>query len=200
MPKIILYGPRTGSSLRCHWALAEIGLPYDARKVDFKNGENKTPAFLAMNPAGQVPVMDYDGFILTESVAIVHYLVGTHKPELLGDNPQSRITGFRWELFVMLNIQPNLSTLASKVWGYPADEAATLKANATLVRFLSILEGWLVAHLYLAGDMCTSADIVARSTFHYAELAEFSLAGYPMITAWIARCSARPAYSAALNG
>ena len=52
----------------------ELGLDYEHIKVDFATGETRTPAHLALNPNGHVPVIDDDGFILWESMAINLYL------------------------------------------------------------------------------------------------------------------------------
>ena len=84
MPTIVVYGPRMGSSFRPHWMLAELGLSYETKELDMRSGEHRKPEFLAINPAGQVPVMVYDGFTLPESAAIVHYLAEKHDQSFFG--------------------------------------------------------------------------------------------------------------------
>lgn len=201
MSNIVVYGGRMGSSFRPHWMLAELGLSYETKTLDMRAGEHKGPEYMAINPASQIPSMVHDGFVLTESAAIVHFLAEKHDPSFFGPNtPESHATMLRWQFFVLLNLDKNFATLASKTWGMPASPEAEAAAMAALDRFLPVFEGWLVAHEYVVGDAFTVADIVTRSSLNYAEAAELDLSAYPSIMAWMARCAARPAYSAAKQG
>lgn len=200
MPNIVMYGPRGGSAFRCYWMLAELGLPHETKLTDtFTTGDHKKPEYLAINPTGQVPAMTYDDFALTESVAITHYLAEKHRPELFGATPEIRATGFRWELYILLNIQHSLATFAYKVWKMPVTAEMETKATADLARFLPILETWLSTHPYLAGEELTVSDIAARPSFNYAAIGGFSLEAYPSIIAWMKRCEERPSFVAALD-
>ena len=184
-----------GSSFRCHWMLTELGLEYENPKLNMAEGEHRQAAYLAINPAGQVPALKYDDFVLTESTAIVHYLAEKHDASFFGPSTaESHATLLRWELFTLLNIDKNFSTLASKTWGAPATPEAEAKATELLGKMLPVLEQWLASHIFVAGDEFTVADVVIRSSFLYAEAAEFSLEKYPFIVAWIRRCSERPAF------
>lgn len=195
MPSIKLYGPRGGSSLRPHWMLAELGLAYEAMPLELSKGEHKSPEFLSLNPAGQVPVLEYDGFALTESAAIVHYLAEKHAPELFGPmTPESHATLLRWELYVLLNVNPSMTTLALKVWGRDIPDEEIKKAEEKLSQTLPVFEGWMKTRAYVLGDGFSVADIVTRSTFGYAEVTKMDLSAYPSIMAWMQRCAERPAY------
>ncbi len=201
MPSITLYGGRSGSSFRPHWMLAELGLSYETKDVDMANGAHRQPEFLAMNPAGQIPVMVHDGFVLTESVAMVNFLAEKYDGSFFGPNtPEAHATMMRWELFVLLNIDKNFVTLAMKKWGQPSSPENEASATQSLARYLAVLEAHLSKSSWLAGDAFTVADIVARSSFNYAELAEVDLSTYPSITAWMTRCAERPAYAKAKQG
>ncbi len=197
MPSIVIYGPRGGSSFRPHWMLAELGLSYESTKVDMAAGDHKKPEYLAINPAGQVPAMSYDGFILTESAAICRYLAEKHDPSFLGETPEERATALRWELFVLLDIDKNLLPFAFRKWGRQVGEATLAHAQAELDRYLPVLEGRLAAQPYLAGGRFTVADVVARSSFRYAETGDVDLSSYPSVAAWMKRCEERPAFAAA---
>lgn len=189
-----------GSSFRPHWMLAELGLPYETAALDMRAGAHKKPEYLAINPAGQVPAMVYDGFALSESAAIVSYLAEKHDPSLLGATPEDRATALRWEFYVLLNLDKHFSTLASKTWGMPATPEAEAAAAETLGKNLPVVEGWLSSREWLAGGAFSVADVVARSSFNYAEAAGFDLSAYPSITAWMRRCADRPAYAKAKQG
>lgn len=197
MPSIKVYGARMGSSFRVHWALAEAGLAYESMPLDMRAGEHKQPAYLAINPAGQVPAMVYDGFVLAESSAIARYIAEKHLPALLGATPESRANGNRWEIFTLLNIDKNFSTLAGKNWGRIPSEEAAQNALAALGQFLPVIDGWLSSHQWVNGEEFSVSDIVVRSTFMYAALADYDLTPFAAINAWIARCDARPAFAQA---
>lgn len=198
MPQITLYGGRQGSSFRPHWMLAELGLEYVTKTLDMATGEHRSAEFLAINPAGQIPAMIYDGFTLTESAAMVHYLAEKHDVSFFGPaTPESHASLLRWELFVLLNIDKNFVTLCMKKWGRPASAENEASATEALNRYLPIFEGHLKSNQYVAGDDFTVADIVTRSSFNYAELAEVNLSSYPSTLDWMKRCADRPAYSQA---
>lgn len=201
MPSITLYGPRGGSSFRPHWMLAELGLAYEAKEVDMAKGAHKAPEYLAINPAGQVPAMVYDGFVLTESAAIVHFLAEKHDPSFFGPmTPESHATLLRWELYVLLNIDKHLTQHALKAWGFPIDDEAIKKADEALARSLPVFEQWMKTRSFVVGDDFTVADIVTRASFAYAEAGNVDLSAYPSIVAWMARCAERPAYAKAKQG
>jgi glutathione S-transferase len=201
MPSITLYGGRFGSSLRPHWMLAELGLAYETATLDVRAGDNRKPEYLAINPTGQIPAMVHDGFVLTESAAMVNFLAEKYGPQFFGPaTPENHATLLRWEFFALLNLDKHFATLAGKNWGRVPAPDVEAAAKEALARFLPVLEGWLATRAYLAGDAFTVADVVARPTFNYAEAAEFDLAPYPAIRAWMARCAERPAYAKAKQG
>lgn len=201
MPDIVIYGGAAGSSFRPHWMLAELGLAYETKKLDIASGENRSPEYVALNPTGQIPTMVHDGFVLTESAAIVHYLGMKHDQKLFGPySVEAYAEQLRWELFVLLNIDKNFVTLCMKKWGRPASEEAEAAASQALARYLPVFEAQLAGKEYVMPSGFTVADIVTRSTFNYAEISETDLSSYPNITAWMKRCADRPAFIKAKQG
>ena len=88
-----IYGVARSRAFRTLWMAKELGLDYEHVKVDFATGETRTPAHLALNPNGQVPVIDDNGFVLWESMAInlnlaKKYGVGTLYPTRLEVPPE----------------------------------------------------------------------------------------------------------------
>jgi glutathione S-transferase len=70
----IFYYAYGSSSIASHIAIEETGIEYEAQRVDLANGEQKTEAYLAINPRGRVPALKVDSQpILTENVAILYY-------------------------------------------------------------------------------------------------------------------------------
>lgn len=195
---IKLYGPKQSSAFRCFWAAKELGLEYEHVPVDMQQREHKSESFLRLNPAGQVPVLDHDGFILAESLAINSYLAEVAGSDLMGADAQERANVWRWSLWVLFNVQPALLTLAMPKWTGVHDEAAEAKAREKLLHILPILEARLTENSYLAGNRFTMADINAAPSLSYAEFSGYDLSSYPHITAWLANLMQRPAALAAL--
>src|ERR1700746_3038292 len=73
-----IYGVARSRAFRTLWMAKELGLDYEHIKVDFATGETRTLAHLALNPNGHIPVIDEDGFVLWESMAINLYLAKKH--------------------------------------------------------------------------------------------------------------------------
>src|SRR5580704_17261538 len=87
-------------SIRARWTLQELGVPFDAVTVNLIAGEHRRPEFLAMNPAGKVPVLVDGDVVLTESIAIVVYLAEKFPEKgILPADPGARAQGMRWLLF-----------------------------------------------------------------------------------------------------
>ncbi len=74
MPKLTLYHAAPSRSSIVHWMLEELGQPYDIQLVSFKKGENRQPAFLAINPMGKLPALKHGDTVITEAAAICTYL------------------------------------------------------------------------------------------------------------------------------
>ena len=197
MSSIILHGPRMGSSIRAHWMLAELGVAYETKDVDLRAGEQRTPEYLAMNPAGQVPTLVIDGFVLAESMVIARYLASKFRPELNGRTLEEAAKGAQWELWTMLNLQGNFSTIARQKWTGVMDPTGEAKAREVLPKQLGILDAYLGTTAYLAGEEFSTADINAVAGMSYAGFIEYDLSAYPNIQRWMTACMARPAYTAA---
>ena len=75
---VIFFGSQSTASLVVHWLLIELGIEHELHLLDFDKREQKSPEYLAINPAGRVPTLLMDGQALTESAAIVMYLADLH--------------------------------------------------------------------------------------------------------------------------
>jgi glutathione S-transferase len=106
-PTLTLYFAPGASSMAPHIALHEIGAPFEARPVSFRKDENRSPAFLALNPEGKVPLLLIDGRPLTEVAAILFYLARRH-PEagLLPDDLEAQAQAISWMSFIASTVHP----------------------------------------------------------------------------------------------
>ncbi len=198
MPNIVVYGAPQGTSFRVHWMLHEIGLPYERKPLNMALGEHKTAEFLALNPMGQVPVIIVDDVVLTESIAITHYLAAKFKPELLGATLEDQAHALRFSVWNMLNVNEHFGMLNRPKWSgvelAPEVLASTLTA---LAKYLPVLEDHLNGSDWILGDAFSIADIDLRATYMYGEGANFDFSPYPNIEAWMKRTSERPSFIAA---
>ena len=74
MPNLTLWGATTSRTIRGHWALRELGLDYRCEPILSRNGDTQTARYTALNPRQKIPTLVDDGFVITESAAIVAYL------------------------------------------------------------------------------------------------------------------------------
>jgi glutathione S-transferase len=105
---LTLYFAPGSSSMAVHIALHEIGVPFEARPMSFKNKDMRTATFLALNPEGKVPVLLIDGRPLTEVAAILFYLARRFPgAELLPrDDPEAEAQALSWMSFCASTLHP----------------------------------------------------------------------------------------------
>ncbi len=105
---LTLYFAPGASSMAPHIALHEIGVPFEARAISFMRKENRTAAYLALNPEGKVPTLLIDGRPLTEVAAILFYLARRFPDARLipEDDPEAEAHILSWMSFIAATIHP----------------------------------------------------------------------------------------------
>ena len=193
----------SGHSHRAELFLSLLGLPVEAVDVDLLGGQQKTPAYLAMNRFGQVPVIQDGDVLLAESGAIVEYIVaryGKGRLVLAPDHPDFA-SFLYWFPFANGTLQP--ATGRNMILGrldLPADNPLIKAMKARLDLALGLVEARLGTADYLAGAERTTADIMAVfSLTTMRNFLPFDLAPYPAIRAYLQRIAARPAYQRAMQ-
>jgi glutathione S-transferase len=108
MPKLALFFAPGASSMAPHIALFEAGADFEPHPVSFRNGENRTPVFLALNPEGKVPVLTIDGRPLTEVAAILYYVARAFPDARLmpGGDVQAEAEVISWMSFIASSVHP----------------------------------------------------------------------------------------------
>ena len=166
--------------------LGLLDIPYQSRLVSIFEGESHTDAFLKLNPAGAVPVLELeDGSAIAESNAILTYLAeGT---PLLPADRYANAKVMQWLFFEQYNVEPVIGslrfwTLTGRLERNKAMVPAKREAGA---RTLAALERSLADGRFLIGDTLTIADIAVYAYGHRAEDCGFALADYPAVSAWI---------------
>jgi len=188
-------------AFRTLWMAKELGLDYDHVKVDFATGETRTPAHLALNPNGHIPVIDEDGFVLWESMAINLYLAKKHSlGRLYPTRPEDEARAWQWSFWGMTEVErPVLTALFNRAI-LPEDKrdaAAADSAERVLAQPLKVLDGVLGRGTNLLGDNFTVADLNVASILSWARPANVNVAPFPKVAEWLKNCAERPAARAA---
>lgn len=193
-PAIKLYRhPLSGHAHRVELLLSLLKLPTELVFVDLANGAHKKPEFLAINAFGQVPVIDDNGTILSDSNAILVYLAKKYgNGAWLSDDPLAAARIQRW-----------LSVAAGQLAYGPASArlitvfGAALNAEDVIARshaLLKVMDGELASAPFLAGATATIADVANYSYIAHAPEGNVSLQAYPNVRAWLERVEALPGF------
>lgn len=195
---IKIFGPRQSSAARSLWTMEELGLQYEVVPVNMQEGEHKSPEFLKMNPNGKVPVMVDGDLVLFESMAINFYLCGRYDGGmLLGDNDNEKGLVLQWSFWVATQLASPFELVVTAKWRQIPEGEAHVAAREEIAKYLGILEGVLAGKDYLVGKKFTLADLHVVSVVGNVSFIGFDMTSFPNITAYVARCTAREAYTKA---
>ena len=177
----------SGNCLKVKWTADHLGLPYEWVETRVLSGGTRTPDFLAMNPAGQVPLalLD-DGRPLAQSNAIILHLA--RGSALIPTDPYLQARMFEWMFWEQYSHEPYVAVSRFQV-RYRGRNPATLepelvgRAEAALDRLEAALSGspWLV------GDAFSLADMTLLPYTRFAPEAGLDLSRWQSLTAWIRR-------------
>jgi glutathione S-transferase len=198
MSYLLYYAPGT-ASLAVHWMLIELGVEFQTRRLDLEAGEQRSPAFLQLNPAGRVPTLTIDGCAYTESAALLMLLAERHPEANLAPAPGHAGRG-RWlELMVYLT---NTLSSAMRDWFYAHRDGAVHDAEAVRRLARRRIEGcWdrLNATLadgrtYLLGEDLTTADFLAIMLMRWSRNMPEPATSRKSIGPYVMHIRARPAF------
>ncbi len=183
--------------LRVRWALEEAGLPYKVRLL--AQGDQDKEEYRKLQPFGQVPILEEDGLVLFESGAIVQYL-GERCETLLPSDPRARARAIQWLVAALNSIEPFVANLALMDVFYVNEEWAKLRrpsAAEFVKKRLASLSKALGDKPYLDGDRFTAADLMMTTVLRFLDHTDI-VSTDPRLTAYVERCTARPAFKRAL--
>lgn len=179
--------------LRVRWALEEAGIPYREKLIGPE--DQASAAYRALQPFGQVPVIETDDLRLFESGSIVLH-IAEQSEALMPADPSGRARTRTWVLAALNSIEPSVDHLGDT----EGDEAwATARRPAALEkvqRRLTDLEAWLGEKDYLEGRF-TAGDLMMTTVLRNLRETDI-VAARPRLNAYVARCEARPAFQKAL--
>ena len=191
MPTI--YGDSiSGNCLKVKWTADHLGLAYDWIETSVLTAETRTPKFMAMNPAGQVPavILD-DGRPLAQSNAIILCLA--EGSDLIPVDAYDRARMFEWLFWEQYSHEPyvavarfQMAYLGKPKPKHELDGKLVERGKAALQR----LEDGLEETSFLVGDTVSLADVSLVAYTRVAHEGGFDLADYPRVTAWVTRVEA----------
>jgi glutathione S-transferase len=190
----ILHGiPLSGHTHRARLFLHLLDLPYEF--ADTPDTVRATPAFRALNPLGQVPVLQDGDVVVADSTAILVYLAKRYAPDSgwLPADPVGAARVQRWLAQAAGEIMygPAAARIQARFYDTGVPAALSQKLAA---RVLGLMEGELAASDWLVGAAPTIADIACYSYVAHAPEGGIALAPYPRVQAWIARVQALPGF------
>jgi glutathione S-transferase len=192
-----IYGVARSRAFRTLWMAKELELDYEHVKVDFATGETRRPEHLALNPNGHIPVIEDDGFVLWESMAINLYLAKKYdKSGLYPARLEDEARAWQWSFWAMTEAErPVLTALFNRAIlpENERDPAAADQAENTLAQPLGVLDGALGRGGYLLGSNFTVADLNVASVLAWARPAQIDMSPFPMVAEWLRNCAERPA-------
>ena len=185
--------------LRVLWALEEMQLPFEIAGMDHPAHDLSTESYRRLSPFEQVPAIEDDGLLLSESAAILVYLAKKSGRLMPGDR-EGEAQVLRWCFAAMSTVEPPL--LALMVLDWTADGSCG-KHRAFLVgwvqRMLRNLERWLVGREFIATDGFTVADILMAHVLASGIKDDGLIAPYPGVVSYRDRCLARPAWKRTID-
>lgn len=177
--------PKSGHAHRALVFAKLAGIAHETVHVDLAAGAHKTPAFLAMNPNGQVPVLEDGDVIVSDSNAILVYLARQYAPDWMPSDALGEANVQRWLTLAAGEIAfGSCAARLITVFGAPLDADF---AAATAAKAMQKLEEGLEGQDWLVGDRPTIADVAAYSYTAHAPEGNISLEPYPNVRAWITR-------------
>lgn len=189
----LYHHPLSGHSHRARLFLSLLNVPHELVLVDLAKGAHKAPDFLKINPFGQVPVLDDNGTIVTDSVAILIYLAKKlGRSDWLPEEPLAAAKVQKW-----------LSVAAGEIAYGPAAArlitvfGANFRADEVLTRAHNILkqiDATLTSQDFIAGAKPTVADVALYSYISSAPEGNVDLSAYAHVGAWLKRIEALPGF------
>lgn len=208
---VTIHGVLRSRATRPVWLMMEAGVPFERvpviqsyRLADPQAADapfnTASKAFLAINPQGQIPVMVDGDLVLTESMAIALHLARRYGGALGPQTPDEDAQALQWAFVAISAVEgPALDILYPYQFGQadtPEGAAKIAAASAALARPFGRIEAHLQGRDWLMGGRFTVADICLAECVRYAQPHPPALAPFPALSAWIARCQARPAFQA----
>ncbi len=194
---ITVYGDiKSGNCYKIALLFSQLNIEHQWKEILVVKGETRTDEFLALNPAGQIPVVVLDnGEFLTQSNAILNYFAdGTF---LQPTDALDRARVQEWQFYEQYNHEPTIAVrrYIKKFLGLPAERQAEFDSKEEGgYKALSVMESRLAKHQYLVGQSYSVADISLYAYTHVAQEGDFELSRFPGIVDWLQLIKQQPGH------
>jgi len=189
MTEMKIYGDAiSGNCLKIKYTADYLQQPYTWVDVDILRGQTRTPEFLALNPHGQVPVVQLaGGQTLAQSNAIIRYLAAGSS--LLPANPIQQAKVDEWLFWEQYSHEPYIAVCRFHMHylGKTAEQLEDWRVQRGY-QALTALQQHLQDQPWLVGDCLTIADIALLAYTRLAHQGGFALTQYPALRSWISAC------------
>jgi glutathione S-transferase len=193
---IKLYGTSMSRAGRSLWALEEAGVKFEHMPVGF-SGETRKPEFLKINPNGHVPVLDDNGTIVWESMAINLYVAEKYaKSPLWPSTVENHAACYQWSFWAMTEVEAPLLDIFFNRITLPDDQKNEKTALAGIEKLkapLKVLDDQLHKSEYIIGKEFTIADLNVASVMSVSRFVQLDLSATPAVGKWMEKCLNRPA-------
>jgi glutathione S-transferase len=191
-------------SERIVWLCEELGIEYELRRYDRDPVTRLAPAeYKALHPIGTAPVITDGGLVLSESGAVMEYIMARHGGGRFARGPGDADYApyLYWLHYANGSFQALLHrTLVARRFEPPADHRVIVDLEARRGRALAFIEQRLGESAYLAGPELTAADIMMIfSLTTMRSFVPYELGAYPNILAYLGRIGARESYQRAMK-
>ena len=209
---LTIHGITASRAIRPLWVAAELGLTFEHVPTPYQGGATRTPAFLALNPNGHIPVViDHrpEGEVVVwESMACALYLARHHGvadgASLTPATAREDAEALRWSLWTVNEVEKDALTVLMHRLAMPPEQRKPDLADVAERRLhvpLRVLEQHLAAQqargeAHIAAERFTVADLCVASVLNWARPARELMAAHPRVNVWLGACMERPAYRA----
>lgn len=200
-----LHGVLRSRASRAHWLANELGIALEVVPVVQANRladpaapdapmNTLSPAFLALSPAGGIPVLEDDGLVLSESLAITLYLAKKHGGPLAPADAAEDAKMMQWALYGASTVEPPIMPIVYAAMAGRTEGEDIDRAVAALQRPLRVLDAHLAAHGHMVGGRFTVADLNMAEILRYGQSHPTLIPAFPAVHGWLKACQARPAF------
>jgi glutathione S-transferase len=186
---------QSGNAYKAALMLNLCGADWEARFVDFFNGETRTPEFRQINEMGEVPVLEHEGRRLTQSGVILDYLAGRFgRFGWQGEDERREI--LRWLLWDNHKLTSYIGTLRFLIRFMRTGETPVTEfLRARMKSALAVLNGHLAGREFVVGAGPTIADLSICGYLYFADEFDLNWVDYPATGAWLERLKALPGWA-----
>jgi glutathione S-transferase len=205
--KLVLWGVGTSRTIRAHWALHELQLPYESRPILPRSGETKTPEYTALNARQKIPLLEDGDFRIGESAAIVAYLSQNYSTPghvLIPEQKSLQAKWLEWCFFVVAELDSTSLYVMRRhgsnnglahIYG-EAPAVVSQAANYFRHQLRHVEVALADGRTFLMGDQFTTADIILTTCLTWA--IDYGVGICENALPYLERTKARPAYHRAL--